>query len=179
MVWGTAAIVSWSPLLWKVSVDLSEQSAKHLSVWMLKVVMQVHPISTLPWSTPKPKNCPVHPPSPLPPTNFALKGLVSCRTRLCCVRGGNASPLSIEQLFDDGPCWASLWFKSLQRAGLHMGLAYHYSHKWHGSGLHGSHILADNSVRTPCLKKNAVGDKHDLHSDIYPVPAVCLVGFQW
>lgn len=133
--------------------DLSEQSANHLSVWVLKVVMQVHPISTLPWSTPKPKNCPVHPPSPLPPTNFALKGLVSCRTRLCCVRGGNASSLSIEQLFDDGPSWASLWFQSLQRADLRMGLAYHYSHKWHGSGLQGSHILADNSVRTPCLKK--------------------------
>lgn len=155
MVCGTAAIVSWNPLLWKVSVDLRPVRAECKSTVGVgaNVVMQVHPISTLPWSTPKPKNWPVHPPSPLPPTNFALKGLVSCRTRLCCVRGGNASSLSIEQLFDDGPFWASLWFKSLQRADLRMGLAYHYSHKWHGSGLHGSHILADNSVRTPCLKK--------------------------
>lgn len=47
------------------------------------------------------------------PSNLALRRLVDCGTRtvLCCVSGGNASPLSSEQLFDDGPCCASLWFR--------------------------------------------------------------------
>lgn len=123
----TASMFSPSPLLQRSqwTSDLSEQSVKLLSVWGLKVVRQAHPISTLPWSTPKPTSWPVQPPLPLPPNDFALRGLVCCRTRLCCVHGGNASPLSIEQLFDDGPCWTSLWFKSLQRAGLHMVLAYY------------------------------------------------------
>lgn len=112
------------------------------------VVRQVHPISTLPWSTPKPKSRLVHPHPSLPsalalPLNFALRCLVGCRTRLCCVSGGNASPLSTEQLFDDGPCCTSLWFQSLQRAGLHMGLACsHNGHKSQGSGLHGPYTLA-------------------------------------
>lgn len=74
---------------------------------------------------------------PALPLIFALRCLVCCRTRQCCVTGGNASPLSTEQLFDDGPCCPSLWFQSLQRVGMHMGLACsHNGNKSQGSGLH-------------------------------------------
>lgn len=113
------------------------------------VIRQVHPIPTLPWSTLKPTSWLVqpHPPTTLCPTlplNLALRCLVGCRKRLCCVSGGNASPLSTEQLFDDGPCCTSLWFQTLQRAGLHMGLACsHNGHKSQGSGLHRPHTLTD------------------------------------
>lgn len=51
---------------------------------------------------------PPHAAQPALPLNLALRCLVGCRTRLCCVSGGNASPLSSEQLFDDGPCCTSL-----------------------------------------------------------------------
>lgn len=85
------------------------------------------------------------PQCPALPLNFALRCLVGCRTRLCCVTGGNASPLSTEQLFDDGPCCTSLWFRSLQRVGLRMGLACsHNGHKSQGSGIHRPYT---NSVR--------------------------------
>lgn len=59
------------------------------------------------------------PPTPRlsPTSSFALWCLVGCRTRLGCVIGGTASPLSTERLFDEGPCCTSLWFRSLQRAG--------------------------------------------------------------
>lgn len=90
-----------------------------------------------------PPTPPTHSQCPALPLNFALRCLVGCRTRLCCVSGGNASPLSTEQLFDDGPCCTSLWFQSLQRAGLHIGLACsHNGHKSQGSGLHRPHTLA-------------------------------------
>lgn len=82
------------------------------SCFGLQGVRWINPISIVPWSTLKASTPHHH-----HPTNFALRCLVGYRTRLSCVIVGNASPLSAELLFDDGPCCTSLWFQSLQRAG--------------------------------------------------------------
>lgn len=65
---------------------------------------------------------PTPPRSPALPLHLALRCLLGCGTKLCCVSGGNASPLSTERLFDDGLLCTSLWFQNLQRAGLRTDL---------------------------------------------------------
>lgn len=142
-------------------LDLSVQSAKpplglQGAKWSDRFTLSPH--CPGPHWSPKADLC-TPPPSALAlPLNFALRCLVGCRTRLCCVSGGNASPLSTEQLFDDGPCCTSLWFQSLQRAGLHMGLACsHNGPKSQGSGLHGPYTLAYRQLSNDlfCIKIHA------------------------
>lgn len=76
-----------------------------------------------------------------------------------CVSGGNASRLSTEQLFDDGPCCTSLWFQSLQRAGPAYGpvACSHNSHKSQGSGLHRPHISSHRQIRKELLLHTDAG----------------------
>lgn len=128
----TKASVDLRPVSAECKAPLGLQGAK----WSDRLTLSPH--CPGPHWSPKADLCTPPPSSLALPLNFALRCLVGCRTRLCCVSGGNASPLSTEQLFDDGPCCTSLWFQSLQRAGLHMGLACsHNGPKSQGSGLHG------------------------------------------
>lgn len=93
----------------------------HTKAHELACVFRHHPLPT-----------PTYPALPL---NLALRCLVGCGTKLSCVSGGNASPLSTERLFDDGLLRTSLWFQNLQRAGPRMDLACSQKgHKSQGPG---------------------------------------------
>lgn len=93
----------------------------HTKAHELACVFRHHPLPT-----------PTYPALPL---NLALRCLAGCGTKLSCVSGGNASPLSTERLFDDGLLRTSLWFQNLQRAGPRMDLACSQKdHKSQGPG---------------------------------------------